>query len=165
MVQPTRTPEAIGGNLRSGLQMKASFPHILSLLVLAGCASPAPTPDAVMKLPPNEVFEVRHSASVPAAVAYKNILERARQCWQRSDRTIDADSFNSRIGVARLSVRKPAESLSPSLVLVVVEVARETERSSRLVGRSLVATPARVGDLQNLPLWAEGKKPACAGTA
>jgi hypothetical protein len=145
--------------------MTSHLPSILSLLVLAGCASPAPTPDALMKLPPNEVFEVRHIAPVPAGVAYKNILERARQCWQRTGRTIEADSFHSKIGRARLSLKKPAETFSPALVLVVIEVSRETEQTSRIVGRSLVATPARMADLQNLPLWAEGKKPACAGTA
>lgn len=145
--------------------MKTIFPPILSVLVLAGCASPAPTPDAVMHLPPDKVFEVRQSATVPAAVAYKNILERARQCWLRTDRAIDAESFNSRIGTARLSVKKPAHSISPELVLVVVEVSRETSRSARLIGRSLVATPARVGDLQNLQLWAEGRQAACAGAA
>jgi hypothetical protein len=142
--------------------MKAILPSTLSVLVLAGCASPAPTPEAVMRLSPDKVFEVRHSVTVPAAVAYQNILERARQCWQRTDQAIDADSFNSRIGSARLSVKKPAQAVSPQLVLVVVEVSRETPRSARLVGRSLVATPARIGDLQNLGLWAEGKKAPCA---
>jgi hypothetical protein len=136
---------------------------ILSLLILGGCASPAPTPDALMKLPPNEVFEVRHSAPVPAALAYRNIMERAQQCWRRDSRTVDAESFNSRAGVAHISVTQPARALRPQLTLVVVEVSRESDASTRLTGRSLVATAERRRDLQNLPLWAEGKKPACAG--
>jgi hypothetical protein len=143
--------------------MKAILIPILSLLVLGGCASPAPTPDALMRLPPNEVFEVRHSAPVPAAIAYRNIIERAQQCWRREDRTIDAESFNSKAGVARLSVKRPAGTLNPPLTLVVVEVSRESDASTRLTGRSLVATAERKRDLQNLPLWAEGKKPTCGG--
>jgi hypothetical protein len=145
--------------------MKAILPFILPLLILFGCASPAPTADVVMNLPADKVFEATHSAAVPAAVAYRNVLERAWQCWQRTDRAVDADSFSSRKGIARLSVKKPAQAISPQLVLVVVEVSRETQWSTRLTGRSLVATPARMGDLLNLQLWAEGKKPPCASAA
>lgn len=116
-----------------------------------------------MRLPSNDVYEVRYTVPVPPSIAYRNILERARQCWQRPDLVIDADSFSSKIGLARLSVKKPAESFSPGLVLVVVEVTRDTEQTSRLAARSLVATPARMADLHNLPLWAQGKKPPCAG--
>jgi hypothetical protein len=142
--------------------MKALLPFLLSSLALAGCASTAPTPDAVMNLPSSEVFEAQHGAAVPAAIAYQNILERALQCWQRGDRVIEASSFNSAAGTARLSVKTRAGEISPALVLVVVTVSRETPQTSRLIGRSLVATPARIGDLQNLRLWAEGMRPPCA---
>lgn len=144
-----------------GPPMKPILLPILSLLVLNGCASIAPTPDALMKLPSNEVFEVRHTAPVPPAVAYRNIIERAQQCWRRNARTIDAESLNSKAGVARLSVKQPPGTFNPPLTLVVVEVSRESDTSTRLTGRSLVATAERKRDLQNLPLWAEGKTPAC----
>jgi hypothetical protein len=120
-----------------------------------------------MTLPPDEVFEVRDTAPVPAAMAYTNILERAQQCWQRPDRRLDADSYTSRIGLARLSVTKLPGGVSPGVVLVVVEVSRQAvdgDERSRLVARSLVATRERMHDLQNLRVWAEGKKPPCAGS-
>jgi hypothetical protein len=142
--------------------MKTMLSFIAFLSLLAGCASPAPTPGALMELPPDEIFEVRHSASVPAPVAYRNILEKARQCWERAPRIVDAESFSSLIGVARISVKALPETLRPGLTLVVVEVARDAEGTSRLIGRSLVATPARMGDLKNLRLWAEGAQVACS---
>lgn len=142
--------------------MKTKLSFVALPLAIAGCASPAPTPDALMRLARSEVFEVTHRASVPAPVAYRNILEKARQCWQHPPRMVQADSFSSGIGVARISVTAPPDMMTPGLTLVVVEVARDTDVISRVTGRSLVATPARVGDLRNLQLWAESRPVACS---
>jgi hypothetical protein len=138
--------------------MKKIASAVLTVLLFASCASPVSTPDDLMKLPKEEVFEVRHTVTVPAAVAYRNILERAQRCWQRPDMVVEATSFSSRIGNARLSLR----SQPKNMVLVVVEVVRESDTATRLTGRSLAATPARVRDLQNLTLWAEGKQVPCS---
>jgi hypothetical protein len=134
---------------------------MLAALALAGCASPAPVADTLMTLPREQVFEVRYDTAVAAPVAYKNILERAARCWQDRSHLLFAESFSSRTGSARMSVRYRGYGFRPQATVLVIEVARATEDGTRLGGRTLAANGAYERDLRNLQLWAEGKTSDC----
>jgi hypothetical protein len=138
------------------------FRPAMAILTLAGCASPAPTPDTLITLPQEQVVEVRYDAAIPAAVAYKNILERAGRCWQDRWHVLFAESFSSKAGSARMSMKYRGYGFTPKATLVVVEVTRDGEAGTRLRGRSLLTHAAIEKDLQNLQLWAEGKTAECA---
>jgi hypothetical protein len=134
----------------------------MAALALCGCATHGPTPDTLMALPREQVFEVRQDAAVPAAVAYKNILERARRCWQDRFHVLNAESFSSKVGSARMSVRYAGYGFAPEATQMVIEVMRADANSTRLVGRSIAPDGMPGRDLRDLQLWAEGKAAGCS---
>jgi hypothetical protein len=137
------------------------LPPFAIALALSACASRGPTADTLMALPQEQVLEVRYEAEVPAALAYKNLLERANRCWQDRSHVLHAESFSSKVGSARMSLRQAGRGFGPTATQLVIDVARIGENTSRIVSRSLVADDARERDLRNLQLWAEGKAADC----
>lgn len=133
---------------------------------MAGCASTAKTSGELMKLPPESVMEVDFTVSVPAPIAYKNILAKARKCWNGSHRVvvIEEAPFGEDIAVARVAVKTPGAILIPRMMMTIIEITPEGEKAARLNGRSLrskIRSFNPQADLPNLKHWAEGKDVPC----
>lgn len=132
---------------------------------MAGCASTAKTSGELMKLPPEKVMEVDFTASVPASIAYENILAKARRCWNGAHRVvvIEEAPFGDDIAVARIAVKTPGAILIPRMMMTVIEITPEGEKA-RLNGRSLrskIRSFNPQADLPNLKQWAEGTDVPC----
>lgn len=146
--------------------MKAILSAALSASVMAGCASTVKTSGELMKLPPEKLLEVDFTASVPASIAYENILAKARRCWSGAHRivVIEEAPFGKDIAVARIAVKTPGALLIPRMMMTVIEITPEGQAAARLNGRSLrskIRSFNPQADLPNLKLWAEGTDIPC----
>jgi hypothetical protein len=146
--------------------MKTIISAVISVLLMAGCASTSRSTGQLMKLSAEKVIEVDFTASVSAAVAYGNILSKAQKCWNGSHRVvvIEATPFDADDGYARIAVRTPGEILIPRMMITVIEIFPDGENIVRLTGRSLRSkirnfNPA--ADLPHLKQWAEGNAAPC----
>lgn len=129
-------------------------------LVLAGCSSLAETPSQMMALPVEQIIETKVTAAVPLKTAYRNVLERMRQCWQEPYKAVDPDPYDEDIGFARIALRGPPATFQGSTVFRVIELRPASQTSTLLIGRSMtyMFDPA----IEKLQRWAEGKDLECS---
>ena len=134
---------------------------------LVGCAAIAPrSAQELASAPPEVVNEYRHQVDQPVALTYRNLLNKARECWQQSTGIIlsttffvEADPYDPSLGYARISVRVK------DLVPTVVTIRPEGDTRSLVIGRSMKmaggAYQPSHRDLPNLHDWATGKPVEC----
>lgn len=137
---------------------------ILFAALLAGCASPAPSPESLNAMDAEKSASITEIIELPVQAAYRNFLFRARQCWQVMPRVVESDPFDSDLGFARVSVRVTGGILMDSFITTTVDFSPINESSTKLVGKSLLNPIAKMpghSDFPNFKLWAEGKDAAC----
>jgi uncharacterized lipoprotein YmbA len=145
--------------------------HTLTLVaaaaLLAGCTSlDLARSDNLLTAPPDKVIEHRSTQPVPVAVAWRNTLTKARECWQQSSgivftasSSIEADPFDPAVGEARIAVRM--ERVVQAVVVLRPAGADATDVLARVPDLAGTAKFFTEYDLPNIGDWAAGKPVAC----
>lgn len=132
---------------------------LLAAIVLGGCASISPrSADELANASADAVDEYRYQVPLPVGMAYRNTLEKARECWQQtagwpfpSTWFVDADAFDPAIGYARISVR------IKQVVGTTVTLSPVSPDSTLIVGRGIKMSGGHIAshrDLPHLEAWA-----------
>lgn len=134
---------------------------VVSSFFLSSCAFQAATPQGFLSLPKDKISEIDVEVDVPVNVAHRNFLVKARECWHKTGRVVDADHYDKNIGYARISVRFPKEIFHSGLYLTIVDF-EPLDGKTKVHGISQTALQYDgLSDFPNFKQWAEGKDAAC----
>lgn len=140
---------------------------LLPLLYLAGCTTLDLSRSAkVLAAPPDTVVEARFLVPLPVATAYRNTVDKARECWQQSTgllftqtSSLELDPFDPVVGEARIAVRM--ERLVQAVVTFKPSGPAATDvlaRVPKLGGTAHFFTQA---DVPFIGAWAAGTPAQC----
>lgn len=146
--------------------MRLSQISCVIAIMVSGCAAISPkSSQELSDAPPEAVVERRFYEAVPVRLAYRNALEKARECWQQTGGFpfvaawfVDADPYDPDVGYARIAVRVSG------LVVTVVNLRPTSTESTDIVARAIKMSGGHHLSHRDLPYlgdWAAARPAKC----